>query len=37
LLLGEAIKEGRAKEAIGAPGFKRSCREVEAWHHEERL
>lgn len=32
---GEAIGEGAASVALEAPGLKVSCREVEAWHHEE--
>ena len=34
---GEAIGTGAASVATEGPGLKRSCREVEAWHHEESL
>jgi hypothetical protein len=31
----KAIGEGAASVAIDGPGLKGSCKEVEAWHHEE--
>lgn len=31
----EATGEGAAAAPVGGPRLKRSCREVEAWHHEE--
>ena len=35
--LWEAIGEGEASVALEGPGLKGSCKEVEAWHHEESL
>ena len=34
---GETTGEGAARVAIEGPGLNGSCREVEAWHHEESL
>jgi hypothetical protein len=34
---GEAIGEGAASVADESPELKGSCRELEAWHHEESL
>ena len=34
---GKAIGEGPTSVAIHCPGQKESCKEVEAWHHEESL
>jgi hypothetical protein len=33
----KATGEGAASVAIDGPGLKRSCKGVEAWHHEESL
>jgi hypothetical protein len=33
----KAIGEGAASVAVEEPGLKGSCKEVEAWHHEESL
>jgi hypothetical protein len=33
----KAIDESAASVAIDGPGLKRSCKRVEAWHHEESL
>jgi hypothetical protein len=34
---GKAIGEGAALVTVEEPGLKGSCKEVEAWHHEESL
>jgi hypothetical protein len=34
---GKAIGEGAASVAVVVPRLKGSCKEVEAWHHEESL
>jgi hypothetical protein len=33
----KAIGEGAALVAVDSPGLRGSCKEVEAWHHEESL
>jgi hypothetical protein len=33
----EATSESTASVAVDGPGLKGSCKEVEAWHHEESL
>jgi hypothetical protein len=33
----KAIGEGATSVAVDGPGLKGSCKEVEAWHHEESL
>jgi hypothetical protein len=34
---GKAIGEGTTSVAGDSPGLKRSCKEVEAWHHKESI
>ena len=34
---GKAICEGAASDAVDGLGLKGSCKEIEAWHNEERL
>jgi hypothetical protein len=34
---GKVIGEGAASAVVDGPGIKESCKEIEAWHNEDKL